>query len=290
MPSFSNKKRLRFVITLGTGKFGSSNNDRIVLEGFRAIADIDKAGGMMMSTLRAKIYGVKQEDMNSITTLQWKPGTFIPNTVEVFAIDGEVETLVFGGNIVNAWGDYQSMPDVYLQIQAQAAFFNQLLSSKPRSFKGQIDVAKVMGQIAADMGYVFENNGVNVQLSDVYLSNTGTEQAKELAAMADCCLYIDDKVLSITPKYGPRVGNIPVISSASGLVGYPTFDGVGVNFLTLFNPAVIFGGSIKLKTDVKQAAGEWIVTSVAHRLESEKPGGAWFSTIRGNSIGLAVVK
>ena len=83
MPSFDYKKALRFVITLGTGKFGSSNNDTITLQGFRASADIDKAGGMMMGTLRAKIYGVKQADMNSVTTLQWKPGTLIPNTVEV---------------------------------------------------------------------------------------------------------------------------------------------------------------------------------------------------------------
>jgi len=57
MPSFSNKKQLRFVITLGTGKFGSSNNDTVTLQGFRAIAEIDKAGGMMMGTLKAKIYG-----------------------------------------------------------------------------------------------------------------------------------------------------------------------------------------------------------------------------------------
>ena len=102
MPSFSDKKQLRFVITLGTGKFGSSNNDQIILQGFRAIADIDKAGGMMMGTLRAKIYGVKQADMNSVTTLQWKPGSRIANTIEVYAIDGAAETLVFAGNIVNA--------------------------------------------------------------------------------------------------------------------------------------------------------------------------------------------
>ena len=132
MPSFDSKKQLRFVITLGTGKFGSSNNDTITLQGFRAIADIDKAGGMMMGTLRAKVFGVKQVDMNSVTTLQWKPGTLIPNTVEVFAIDGTAETLVFAGNIVNAWADYQSMPDVYLHIQAQSAFFNALKAIPPR--------------------------------------------------------------------------------------------------------------------------------------------------------------
>ena len=289
MPSFSDKKQLRFVITLGTGKFGSSNNDQIILQGFRAIADIDKAGGMMMGTLRAKIYGVKQADMNSITTLQWKPGTLIPNTVEVFAIDGTAETLVFAGNIVNAWADYQGMPDVFLHIQAQAAFFNQLKAIPPRSFKGRVDVASVMAQIARDLGYTFENNGVTTQLVDVYLPNTGMEQAKDLARAAGCDMYLDDKILAITPPNVPRKVIIPLISPATGLVGYPTFDGVGVNFQALFNPAVTFGGSIKLETDVQQAAGEWVVTSVSHRLECERPGGAWFSSIRGNSIGLAVV-
>lgn len=288
MPSFSDKKQLRFVITLGTGKFGSSEHDQIILQGFRATADIDKAGGMMMGTLRAKIYGVKQADMNSVTTLQWKPGTLIPNTVEVYAIDGAVETLVFAGNIVNAWADYQSMPDVYLHIQAQSAFFNALKAIPPRSFKGGVDVASVMAQIARDLGYVFENNGVTTQLTDIYLPNTGMEQAKDLARAAGCDLYLDDKILAITPPNVPRKVLIPLISPASGLVGYPTFDGVGVNFQILFNPAVTFGGSIKLETDVQQAAGEWVVTSVGHRLESEKPGGAWFSSIRGNANGLAV--
>ena len=288
MPSFSDKKELRFVITLGTGKFGSSNNDQIVLQGFRALVDIDKAGGMMMGTLRAKIYGVSQADMNSATTLQWKPGSLIPNTVEVFAIDGTAETLIFAGNIVNAWGDYQSMPDVYLHIQAQSASFNQLKAVPPRSFKGQIDVASVMSQIARDLGYIFENNGVKTQLTDVYLPNTGMEQAKDLAKAAGCDLYLDDKVLAITPPNVPRKGLISFISKDTGLIGYPTYDGVGVNFQTLFDPSITFGGSIFLETDILQAAGEWIVTSVAHRLESEKPGGAWFSSVRGNANGLAV--
>lgn len=281
-----NKKRLKFIITLGTGKFGSSENDQITLEGYRAIADIDKAGGMMMGTLRARIYGVSQDDMNSVTTLQWKPQSIIPNTVEVYADD----TLVFAGNIVNAWGDYQTMPDVYLRLQAQSAFINQLKPVPPRSFQGSIDVAKVMEQIAKDLGYNFENNGVEVSLTDVYLANTGIEQAKELAYAANIDLYLDDKTLAITPANSPRGELIPEISAESGLIGYPTFDGIGVNFQTLFNPSISFGGRIKLKTDIKQATGEWIVTSIGHRLESEKPSGVWLSNVRGNANGLAISK
>lgn len=290
MPSFSNKKTLKFVITLGSGKFGSSENDVIVLQGFRATVDIDKAGGVQMSTLRARIYGVKQADMNSATTLQWKPNLYTPNTVEVYAIDGDVETLVFAGNIVNAWGDYQSIPDVHFHIQAQAAYFDQLRSVKPLSIKGGIDVAVVMERIAKDMGLAFENNNVHVFLSDVYVASSLTEQAKELAHACNFALYIDDKVLAITNRYEPRKGSIPQVSPQSGLVGYPTFDGIGVSFQTLFNPSIIFGGLVELVTDLPQAAGQWIVVSMSYRLESEKPGGAWVANIRGNVNGLAVLK
>jgi hypothetical protein len=291
MLSFENKKDLKFVITLGTGKFGSSDNNQITLQGFRAIAEIDKAGGVQMGTLRAKIYGVSQSNMNSITTLMWRPNTYIPNTIQVYAIDGLAETLVFSGNIVNAWGDYQGMPDVYLHVQASTAFLNALKSVPPRSFNGVIDVATIMGQIASSMGYAFENNGVNVKMSNVYLANTGLEQAKELAQAAGIGLYIDDTILAITPTpYLPRGSIIPVISKFSGMVGYPTFDSIGVNFITLFNRAITFGGSIKIESDIKQAAGQWVVTSVSHRLESNKPGGAWFSNIRGNLNGLAVTQ
>ena len=52
--SFQNKKELRFVITLGTGSFGSTSNNQITLEGFRATVSIDKAGFRQMGTLRAR--------------------------------------------------------------------------------------------------------------------------------------------------------------------------------------------------------------------------------------------
>jgi hypothetical protein len=40
MASFDNKKELRFVITLGQGGFGSSSNNQITLEGYRAVGKV----------------------------------------------------------------------------------------------------------------------------------------------------------------------------------------------------------------------------------------------------------
>lgn len=279
MLSFSNKKQLRFIITLGDSKF-AGDNDTVTLQGFRASVHVDKAGGIQMSTLRARIYGISAADMTRLASFNWKIGLWQPNKIQVFAIDGTVETQVFAGNIVNAWADYQNMPDVFLHVQARLGERAALAAVPPRSFKGGVDVASVMSQIARDAGFTFENNGVDVKLSDIYLSNTALEQIKDLAKWAGIDYYLDDGVLAICPKNVPRGGLVPSISRDTGLVGYPTFDGFGLNFQTLFNPAVTFGGKVAVVSDVPQANGQWFVSSVAHMLDSEKPDGAWYSQIR----------
>ena len=285
--SFDNKKELKFVITLGTGKFGSSNANQITLQGFRAQALIDRAGGMMMGQLRAKIYGVSQADMNSITTLQWKPGNTVTNTIQVFAIDGAQQSLVFTGYIINAWGDYAGVPQAFLMIQAQQAFLNQVQAVPPRSYAGPVDVATVLGQICNDMGFTLENNGVSVMLTDVYVANTNIQQIRTLAKAANIDIYFDDTILAICPRNAPRTAFVPIISPQTGLVGYPTFDGTGVNFMSLFNPLIVFGGLVDIQTSITQAAGKWIASNIGLNLESEKPGGSWFSTVRGTTNGLA---
>lgn len=278
MLSLSNKKRLKIVITLGDGTFG--DYDQITLEGYRAALSISLAGGLQMGQLFGSIYGMKPSDMAAITTYAPRVGAFKPNLMVVYAIDGTQESLVFTGNIVTAWADYQSIPNVYLNIQAQAAAVDLLRAVPPRSFKGSIDTASAMQQIAASMGYSFENNGVDVQLQDVYLANTGMNQARDLATMAGVQFWVDNKTIAIAPKGIARKTIKPLISAQTGMVGYPTFDGVTVMVRTLFNPAIVQGGMVHIATDVQRAAGDWLVLSIDHALDSETPGGQWFSTFR----------
>ena len=304
MPSSSltNKKTLRFVITLATGSFGSSSANQVTLEGYRATADIDNGGGQMNATLRAQIYGVLQSDMNKVTT-PWGPRLINRNTILVYAIDGAQETLVFAGDIVNAWGDYQQMPDVFLRIQAQAGVINQLQPIAPTSYNGAVDVATLIAQLAGTMGYKFENNGVSFQLSNPYVANTGIEQVKSLAKAARIGWGLDNGVLFIVPAGTPRGSLIPLISAQTGMIGYPTYDSQGINIRTLFNPALVFHGAFKVVSSVPRPVGsldtqgaaiaptpvgQWIAFSISHSLSSEKPGGPWFSTVRGNPSGFAI--
>lgn len=278
MLSLENKKQLRTVVTLGDSRFG--DYDQIVLQGFRSCFSISLAGGLQWGQLNGAIYGMSASDMAAITTYAPRVGAFKPNVLALYAIDGAQESLVFTGNIVTAWADYQSMPAVHLNIQAQAAAVDLLRAVPPRSYKGAIDVATVMKEIAASMGYAFENNGVSVILDNVYLPNTGMRQAQKLAEDAGITLILDNQTLVISPKGTPRGFDKVVLSAKTGMVGYPTFDGVTVMVRTLFNPAIAQGALIHIETDVQRAAGDWLVLSMDHALDCEIPGGQWFSTIR----------
>jgi hypothetical protein len=293
--SFENKKRLRFVITLSGGMFGSSQNDQIILEGYRAVAQISLAGGNQNGNLNAQIYGVSQSDMNACTSLAWnqKKGS-VPETIQVFAIDGAQETSIFQGDVNNAWGDYQSMPEVFLAVQAAAGLAAKITTANPTTYQGTVDVATAFGQLVSNMaqstspGLTFVNNGVNQQLRNVYLAGSWLDQAYELKKSAHVEMYYDNNVLTICPS-GVALSstNIPVISAQTGMVGYPNFDGQGLTFRTLFNPAIkpaqlVQVVSPELSTDAMQvkANGIWQVSSMDTLLESEKPSGAWFSTVR----------
>jgi hypothetical protein len=252
------------------------------------MVDVQNAGGSSFPQANVVIYGVAQKDMVAMSILRGLNDAHFKNTMDIYAVDDGVPTLIFQGNLLNCWVDYQSMPDVCLRLQSVTAAYDKLKPVPPTSYKGKIDVATVINLIASSMGFAFENNGVNVTLTDIYLPNTAVEQIVSIAKMAKIDVYFENNTIAICPSGVPRGGIAVLVSPSTGLVGYPTFDSVGVNFQTLFNPAIRFGAKIKVESDLPLATGEWTVTSVSHKLESEKPGGAWFTTVRGTVPGLAV--
>jgi len=286
--SFANKKALRFTITLAIGAFNGENN-RVVLEGFRSIVDIQKAGGQMMSTCTAKIYGLDQAITSKLTTLAFLAMSYTKNTIQVDAIDGDSTSLVFIGQIINAWGDYSSAPDNFLYIETQAGFFDQLNITDPLAYDGVIDVAVMMQTLASRMSVAFENNGVTAKISKPNYHGTTIDQLRNLANDTHTDFYLDGNVLAICPQGLARtqgVAIIPQISDKTGLIGYPTFDKVGIIFKCLFNPNIRFGGQIQMQSDIPQANGTWQVCSVSYLLETEKPDGQWFMTVRCTGTGL----
>ena len=172
-----------------------------------------------------------------------------------------------------------------------------------------------MSQLASTMGYTFENDlTTSVQLPATYLWGTAIDQAKQLAEASGIWWGIDNNILWIANPGGYRnnvtatagsstpnsvdfgltaspvssaAASIPLISPQSGLIGYPSFDAQGyLNLQTQFNPAITFLGQIRVQSSIPKANGQWTVVGVAHKLETQKVGGAWMSTIRSNTSGL----
>lgn len=291
--SFQNVKDLRFIFTLGTQDASFVDGQKmntLTLQGLRASVNIDNAGGAYLGTLTAQIFGMNASHMNTLTSPQWDQNfftstgsTFGFNKIQVFAIDGAQETLVYNGEILNSWGVYTSMPDVYLYLQAQIGYAALVQPTGPLSIAANTDVATAMQQIATAMGYSFENNGVSaIVTKGTYKANTLMEQARSLMRDYRFWMSIDPtspNTLVITPYATARNIAAPLISPQTGLIGYPLFNETGVNFETLFSPGITLLGPVNLQSSLPKANGTWLVTSCSHQLSSQTLGGPWKTTV-----------
>jgi len=285
-------KRLQYVITLDANNQGGqfANGNQITLDNLRSSLVIERAGMQQAGTCKALIYGIGQSDMDTLTTLRTAPiegdnGQFRRNLIEIYAFDGDIKTLIFKGDILNSWADYNEMPNVCLRIQGNNGIFDRFKVVKKRSYPGPVDIVSVFKEISDDMGAVFENNGVVMTVpGNLYLPYSNMENAQYLAKTYNINFFMDDDTFVITPPGIPRTKHTIDINSRNGLVCYPIYNGVGVIFTTLFNRLLKQGATVVLDTDIKRANGKWRVASINHHLESNKPDGAWFTEVNCNYL------
>lgn len=286
MTTTFSKRKIDLRFTLGRGDFGAAGQDAVDLKGYRVSASIDKAGGASMTKLNLRVWGLPLEIMNKLIIL----GRGIAqnarqnNTITVSAGDEEGGmAVVFLGDIIECWADFNSSPEVCLNVFASTGFISNLKPVPPTSYKGTVDAAVVMAGIAAQMSppVPLENSGVDVKLANPYYPGTLWQQALDCAREGQFNLFLDDTVLAIWPQGTSRGGLIPDIGPDTGLVGYPTHTQGGIEFRTIFNPSIVFGGRVKLRSILTPAIGDtWRPAIVTHELESEMPNGKWFTTVQ----------
>jgi hypothetical protein len=274
------RKRIDVTVTLGQGQFGDSGANTVTLSGLRVHAGIQAFGGDAMPQAQLRVFGLPLAMVNQLTAIgPINSGIMFRNSVLVAAGDDEsgMQT-VYSGTIWQAWGEFQGMPDAPLNITGLGGLAAAL---KPA------DALSYVGSTAQTMGLAFENNGVSVQLSNPYLPGSALQQVRACARAANIYFAIDRGTLAIWPKVGTpsqpaaRGGEVPLISPATGLVGYPTFSSNGLGLTTLFNPQIKPGGVVQVESSIQVACGQWIVMQVQHSLQSETPNGQWFTQILG---------
>jgi hypothetical protein len=316
------QRAIDVTLTLGTGTFGATGFNTVKLTGLRVAATIAKGGFPSLDTAEIRVYGVPPTIMNAVSSL----GVPIPllryNSVLLEAGDPvNGMSTVYNGYMNQAWQNFDEAPETCLQIVGLAGAPAAMQPTPPLSYPSGGDVATIMSGIATRAGWKFENNGVQVKLPASYFPGTALDQAHAVARAANIEMYVDSATppagtaaqgsgtpgpgatLAIWPKTGTRGGQVPLISSASGMVGYPRVSGWNMQFRTIFNPNIKIGGTIKLQSSVGSAAqnvtpaqqqqagvpantqtggpsGTWIVTTpLTYDLSAQYPGGPWFTDV-----------
>lgn len=285
------KRHVTLKFQLGQGSFGASGSDTIEVSGLRVSASINKEGGVSMSRLDMKVFGLDLDVMNKLTILGKPLVDGRHNVVTVMAGDDDAGlAVVFIGVIQEAWVDARNAPQVAFIVSAFTGIIEALKPVQPVTYKGTVDAALVVSSIAQQNGYAFENSGVSVQISNPYLAGTMLDQLQAVARAGNFNCLLDNgtkagPTIAIWPAGKSRNSLVPTLSPDTGLIGYPMRTQNGIQLMTLFNPSIVFGGKLKIESSLVPANGTWEVFRIAHDLESETVGGKWFTTAECSILG-----
>ena len=288
------QRRIEVEFQLQVGSFDEGAFDTVRVKGLRVQANVSLTSGPVLGNAQIRIFGLTPSLLKKLSGLNQAAQAIRQNTVILYAGD-DVNGLavVFRGQITLALLDLASVPDSSLTVSALAGAFGKLKPFTPSTYPGSADAATIIGNLAAELGYDFENNGVSVILTTPYYAGTALVQVEKCAKAARIGWTIDKKTLAIWPHDGSRGGAIPLISADTGMVGYPTYTSgnfQGVAITTIFNPLLRIAGLVKIESGLAVANGIWGVFDIAHALESETPGGKWFSQFNAQAQGQNVQK
>jgi len=277
-------KQLRATITLAsTGATFPGTNSNVLTLAW-PLRMISMTTGVARSTvnLDLKIFGMSQPDMNALSVIWFNQPTIQINTVVLEANSGNGWTQVFSGTIYDASPDYTAQPNVFFRILANQSYAAQITPVAPSSYTGAASVAAIVANLAKQMGFAFENNGVTATLHNPYLPGTAYDQLQRVCEASDTDFYFAGKTLAITPSGMGRT-NPPttILNAQSGLVSYPVIEQFGLTVQAFFNPSIQGGGQIQITgSEVPAANGPWNPFHFVHALDSNNPNGPWMTTMK----------
>ena len=287
------RRRIDLTFILGTGAFGDAGFNTVSVTGKRVQVNIQKTNGPGMGQAQVRVYGLTMSMMNQLSAINEGDMATRNNRMVISAGD-DVSGMatVFDGNIKMGQINLSGAPDSNLVVVGYAGLLGATQIIPPSNYPGTSDAAVIMANLAAKMKLQFEPNNVSVLLETQYLPGSPREQAQRCADIANINWTVDDGVLAIWPKGGSRGGYIPEISPETGAVGYPGYSTsvYGIMLQTLFNPLLRIQGLVKVKSGLQVANGTWRIFNLVHDLESETPGGQWFTRFDGASLHVGAPK
>lgn len=285
------QRQIEVEFKIGKGDHGEGGTETRTIRGARVSAVIQRTP-TPYAQAQIRVFGLSLADMNKLTTLHLPHNTAARYNLVTVRAGDPIKGLAtaYTGLIQEAWGDFNDMPNCNLVISSHTAALDAMRPVAPSSYAGPVDAVTILQDIAGRMAYTLETNGISgIMLGNAYYPGTLRDQAAACAEAAHLDLVFDDSdaVMSISQKLGGRTSlqQIPLISPATGLVGYPTYAENGAIVRVLFNPALRVKGWFNLQTSIKPACGIWCTISLTHMLDSQVANGQWFSEMEAYKLG-----
>ena len=282
------------------GSTVTGGGNAVNLSGYRSRCRITNATVPMGSTCECAIFGMSPDLMNRYTAVGPSINSINRNNVIISAGAANNASasaananqappsgfpVIFGGTINFAFGDYNNMPDVPFRFSARAGLYNQVQSVVPTSYQSTASIVSIMQAFADHLGVPLENNGVTGNLQTPYYPGSLMQQIYQAAEHAGIFAQLVDGAtkLAIWPQTGYRTSQtkVPLISPDTGMIGYPTFGSNSYLYVrALYDPDVLFKGTIQIKSSLPQAQGTWVVQKMDLVLDSLLPGGDWMMVLQ----------
>lgn len=281
MDTFKKRKIDVTIYQKGGGTASEAPSDPVTLTGYRCNLIYQQYNTTSQGRLDMVIYGMPMEMMNRLTQIGMVRNVVYNNPIIVTAgSEGEPLRTVYRGCILEATSNFDGMPDVSMFITALSMLPSAIAPSVPRSYKGAVDVATVLQDIAASMGVTYSGpQKMGISLSSPYFSGTDYDQFVACVRASNVNAVIVNGTMEVWPSGGFVPSDPILISPQTGLVGYPSFSRNGVLLRTLFNSNVRLGHQVRVESSLTPACGLWNVFCIRHELSSETPNGPWFTQI-----------
>lgn len=249
-----------------------------------------RQGGKQFGNARVEIYGVPLMTMNQIARLWGEALTPLgTDTMQINVWDGSTFIPFFQGVIAWSAVNPSRMPQVFLDIEANAGMALTLNPASPYSTPGGVTLLSALQAIAQPAGFQvdYAKTAPTYQLAATRVTGAPLEQIGAIMAhYPDLTWNTSLQRLQVRTALAPIDSNQVDISADNGLQGYPVYSTSGLTLATVFNPLITPGAALNITTEFDFVNRTlWVASVLAHTLEPNLPGGQWTTQLAANSYG-----
>jgi len=229
-----------------------TDSSALDLSAFRIKFTVRRGDYQTPNSLDVRVYNVSSNTANLITKE-------FSRVVLSAGYDGGNFGLLFDGTLKQKRTGRESATDTYLDLTAadgdEAYNFSVMALSLAAGATPANSIeafVQAMTPHGVNKGYIPQLNQSGSVRGKVFYGMT-RDELRDFANQNGCGWSIQDGKLTVIPLRGYIPGEVPVLSSATGLIGIPEQTQQGINMRVLLNPTIKIGQTVKLdNTTVNQ--------------------------------------